>query len=83
MIELSEIKRVLITEWDPLDISENQNLHDEYDAIVNVIYKMDHDLDFYNRVWQFLYNSEKNFEIDPIDESRLERVANLLAKLVS
>ena len=35
-----EVKKILISSWDPLDIGDNPNLSDEYDAYVAAVIKL-------------------------------------------
>lgn len=80
MAERCEIRKILVYEWDPLDISGNRNLHDEYDSIVDVIFKIENGPNLYNEVRKTLLDSETEFQIDPINDARLDRVADLLAR---
>lgn len=31
------VKEILWKEWDPIDLNENENLHDEYDSYIGTI----------------------------------------------
>ena len=82
MFDFSNIKTILIEWWDPLDISENKNLHDEYDSIVRDIERVKIDSSFIDNVRDLLVNSERKFELEPIDIDRINRVVNILYKLI-
>ena len=82
MFDFSNIKTILIEWWDPLDISENKNIHDEYDSIVRDIERVKIDSSFIDNVRDLLVNSERKFELEPIDIDRINRVVNILYKLI-
>lgn len=83
MVDRLDIRNILISDWDPLDISENRKLHDEYDKVVDNILSVDLKFGYETEIYNLLLAAETEFEIDPINRDRIHRVAHSVAQLVN
>lgn len=76
----NRLREVLLSAWDPLDVGSNDKLHDEYDEVLDEIISSTIDSSSAERVFSILLRAEHDYEISPIDTSRLRRVADQIVE---
>lgn len=79
---VSEIRSVLIDDWDPIGIGDNLNLNDEYDGYIGSIMKILMQNSTADEIVEFLKKIEnKEMGIDNNDIKHLYNVAVKLKKI--
>ena len=77
MHHLSILRQILIDEWDPLNISGNPALSDEYDAFIPGLYRLLKTCTAQTQIEDYLNDAEHKLET-AVDQSTRERAAALL-----
>jgi hypothetical protein len=79
----STIRKVLLTEWDPIGVLTIPEAQDEYDAYVSEVYRLLSRRVDINRVFDYLWWVE-TVHMDLVgDRQRTEKVAKILMTLIS
>lgn len=75
------IREILLSQWDPLNVGENENLHDEYDDVIRTI--LDDKITNPDAILQVLRLQEMSYGIDATDTAILDKVALEVSRCVS
>lgn len=76
------VRAALLHEWDPIDISDNPHLADEYDSYVPEIVRLVKAGHSPQELANHLKHIEENMNVSPPEERRLKTAA-LLVKLMA
>jgi hypothetical protein len=77
------IKRILLTEWDPIGVSEFPEAQDEYDAYVSEVYRLLSRRAGVREMFDYLWWLETTHMGLCGDRQRTEKIAERLVGLVS
>lgn len=77
---IDEIRRVLLADWDPLNVGGNPNLSDEYDFCLGKVLKA-LDTGEAGRIIDLLIKVEEDLGVGPADRESLAPVARRLLEL--
>lgn len=76
---ITNIREIFLKDWDPLDVGDNPNLIDEYDAYIPRILKALRNKASESEVAEVLHNIEVDeFGIDPNSEFKLDVAKRLI-----
>jgi hypothetical protein len=79
----SAIKRILLTDWDPVDVASFPESEDEYDAYVSEVYKLLSRRAHVQEIFDYLWWLETKHMSLCGDRQRTEAVADKLAALIT
>ena len=77
------IKQILLTEWDPIGVSEFQEAQDEYDAYVAEVYRLLSRRVRVHEVFEYLWWLETSHMGLCGDRQKTEKIAERLVALIS
>ena len=77
------IKRILLTEWDPIGVSEFPEAQDEYDAYVSEVYRLLSRQLSSREIFDYLWWVETDHMRLCGNRQRTEKIAEKLAALIS
>jgi hypothetical protein len=75
------IRRVLVTEWDPCQVNDNPDLHDEYDAYIGGVYHILNGTRSESELAHYLSRSEGKIGVQAQSPDQLVSVAKTLLAL--
>jgi len=79
---ISNVRYILLNDWDPIGIGDNSNLSDEYDGYIGSIIKILEQKPSVESIATFLKNIEKTeMGIDVVDINSLHNVASKLKEI--
>lgn len=79
---ISDIRNILVKDWDPINIGNNPNLYDEYDGYIGTLIKMLSQKCTVENIIVFLEKTEKEtMGLDNINIDVLRKVALELKKI--
>jgi len=77
-MEIENVRNILLQEWDPLDVGDNANLADEYDAYLPTILNLVNAGHTSHEIVEYLKGVEENMGIT-LPAERRTKAAFLLA----